>query len=56
MSIQLKEIPKTTKIVKATCPHCKKTIHAVGFTDGSKCDGITVICKFCGRVYSITAN
>lgn len=54
--ISLKEIPKTTEIVKAHCPHCKKTIHAVGFTKDSKCNGITVICKFCGRVYSITAD
>lgn len=56
MSIQLEEIPKNTKITKAICPHCKKTIHAVGFIKDSKCQGLTVVCKFCGRVYSIKAD
>ncbi len=56
MSIKLTEIPKNTEIQKPTCPHCKKTIHAVGFTKGSKCEGITVVCKFCGRAYSIKAE
>lgn len=56
MSIVLNEIPKSAEVKKAICPHCKKTIHAVGFTKGSKCDGITVVCKFCGRVYSIKAE
>lgn len=56
MSITLQEIPKTTEITKAICPHCKKKIHAVGFTKGSKCSGITVVCKFCGHVYIIKAE
>ena len=56
MAFQLEEIPKDTEVKKAICPHCKKTIHAVGFTKGSKCQGITVVCKFCGRIYSIKAD
>ena len=56
MAIKLSEIPKNTEIVKATCPSCGKTIHTVGFTKGSKCDGITVMCKFCGKCYEIKAD
>lgn len=56
MAFQLEEIPKDTEVKKAICSHCKKTIHAVGFTKGSKCQGITVVCKFCGRIYSIKAD
>lgn len=56
MAITLSEISKNTEIVKAICPSCKKTIHAVGFMKDSKCDGITVVCKFCGRVYKIKAD
>lgn len=54
MKILLKEIPKSTKIFKATCKNCHKTIHSVGFMENSKCDGVTVVCKFCGQTYSIT--
>lgn len=56
MSIKLTEIDKTTPISKAVCPHCKRTIHSVGFTAGSKCEGITVVCKFCGRVYAVKSE
>ncbi len=56
MNITLTEIPKNTPFQKTTCPHCKKKIHSVGFTKGSKCEGITVVCKFCGRTYSIKAE
>lgn len=56
MAIVLTEIPKTTEVKKAICPHCKKTIHAVGFMKDSKCNGITAVCKFCGRVYEIKAD
>ena len=56
MAIKLSEIPKNTEITKAICPSCKKTIHAVGFKKESKCDGITVMCKFCGKCYEIKAD
>ena len=52
MTILLKEIPKTTVIAKAECKNCHKTIHSVGFMENSKCEGITVVCKFCGRAQS----
>lgn len=54
--IKLTEIPKSTEVKKAICPHCKKAIHTVGFMAGSKCRGITIVCKFCGRVYEATAD
>lgn len=49
----LKEVSKDIKISKAVCPVCGKKIHSVGFMENSKCEGITVVCKFCGRVFEI---
>ena len=54
--ISLVEISKNTEVKKAICPQCKKTIHSIGFKKGSTCNGITVVCKFCGRVYEVKAD
>lgn len=54
--IKLTEISKKTEITKAVCPHCNKYIHTVGFMKGSQCSGITTVCKYCGRVYEVTAT
>lgn len=54
--ISLVEISKNTEVKKAICPQCKKTIHSIGFKKGSTCNGITVVCKFCGRVFEVKAD
>jgi transcription elongation factor Elf1 len=54
--ISLVEISKNMEVKKAICPQCKKTIHSIGFKKGSTCNGITVVCKFCGRVFEVKAD
>lgn len=51
--ITVVEISKDTKVKKAICPHCKKPLYNVGLMEGSKAQGVTTVCKFCGRVYEI---
>lgn len=56
MTITLTEIPKSTNVIKARCSFCNKVIHSIGFMEESKCEGITVKCKFCGRIYVVAAK
>lgn len=49
-------ILENVKITKVVCPCCKERASRVGLLEGSKINGLVIVCKKCKTQFTVTAN